>query len=140
MSAVKLKIIFIHVFFIFFYISSSANADIKYPHPDETRVVLTKDENTSLLKGVLRIRNPGDQPWLVQSWVEDNQKRKSKIVFPTLTRLEPDSVINLTIQDKKNKENNKFIVVLFIPNADDNENNIVTIPVAYRLKILYNED
>ncbi|HBR1031141.1 TPA: molecular chaperone [Klebsiella quasipneumoniae subsp. similipneumoniae] len=134
----KLKIILLYVFFICFYISN-ARADINYPHPDETSVLLEKDDNTNLLKGVLRIRNPGNQPWLVQSWAEDDQKKKSKIVFPNLTRLEPDSVKNLTIVDKKNKQNNKFIVVLFIPNTDDDDHNIMSIPVAYKLKISYKD-
>lgn len=134
----KLNIIIFNVCFFFFFIAR-AQAEVLYPHPDDTNVILESNDESNLLKGVLSIRNPGDQPWLVQSWVEDYQKRKSKIVFPNLTRLEPDDVINLTVIDKKNSDLNRYVVVLFIPNGDDNESNVLSIPVAYKLKILYKD-
>lgn len=107
-----------------------------YPHPEDTTITLVRNDKDGSVKGQLRVLNSGEKVWLVQSWVEDNNK-KFPVVFPSLVRLEPKSSLTLTVYPKVEKNNtNKWLVVKFIPSVTDDNDSLLTIPVSYKLKIL----
>ena len=120
--------------------SSASSASTHYPYPNDTKVILQKKDNGSTHKGFLRISNPGDKLWLVQSWTEDKNKKKHPYVFPSLTRLEPNESIMLTIiQPDSFSVLDDWVTVLFIPSEDPKSNTSISVPIAYRLKLHGNE-
>ncbi|MBS9106671.1 fimbria/pilus periplasmic chaperone [Escherichia coli] len=107
-----------------------------YPHPEDTTITLVRNDEDGSVKGQLRVLNPGEKVWLVQSWVEYNNQKFS-MVFPSLVRLEPKSSLTLTVYPIVEKNNiNKWLVVKFIPSVTNDNDSLLTIPVSYKLKIL----
>ncbi|GCW80747.1 TPA: fimbria/pilus periplasmic chaperone [Escherichia coli] len=126
------RLLFLFLFCCFF----AEAASVTYPYPEDTTITLTRNNKDNSIKGALRVVNPGDKAWLVQSWVEDNNQKYS-IVFPSIVRLEPKSSLILTVYPKHEKNDiNKWFVVKFIPSVTSKNDSLLTIPVAYKLKML----
>lgn len=141
MVTMRTYLIFITSIIMIQIFSSSAIASVMYPFPDETKVKIFSTEGIKIEKGTLRLTNPGEQVWLVQSWVEDNERKRTSAVYPSISRLEPKGKLVLNIyplHEDINKDG--WVVVLFIPPKDSTLTNQVIIPVAYRLKMEKNNN
>lgn len=123
-------------------ISYSVKAKVEYPFPRVTEVFLWKNGAENYVSGELSVTNPGDNPWLVQTWAEDENNRRYNIVYPSIFRLEPFITHKLNIYpEKTHKENDiKWILVTFLPATKGNKNNKLIIPVTYRLKVKYSDN
>ncbi|EEW3330186.1 fimbrial biogenesis chaperone [Escherichia albertii] len=121
--------------------SLTARADVLYPWPGETEVQLQKDGEKGAIKGALRITNPGDTPWLIQTWVEDEQYGRHHIVYPSVLRLEPFSARMLNIYPDKGAVAGhlKWLLINIVPSTAKEKRNQLVIPVTYRLKIRQQE-
>ncbi len=115
---------------------SCAFANVQYPYPNDTEVKVQKIEINNTFKGDVIILNPGDNAWLAQAWVEDNENNKISSVYPPLTRLEPKGTLRLNILSSKNLlAKQHWFVVLFIPEKKQENKNSMSLPLAYKLKI-----
>ncbi|EQA2663554.1 TPA: molecular chaperone [Escherichia coli] len=118
--------------------SSITKAEILYPWPGDTEVRLNISGEKGLSRGTLRVTNPGDAPWLVQAWAEDEQYRRFNVAYPSVYRLEPFSAYALNIYPSSNimSEKLKWLLISFIPSTMKNNSNQLVMPVTYRLKLI----
>ena len=107
-----------------------------YPFPNDTKIIIHSEGNGKIKKGILKITNPGESPWLVQSWTEGSEGKKTA-VYPALARIEAKSSLVLKIYPQPtDKDKSEWMVVLFIPPDSLRKPSELTIPIAYRLKII----
>ncbi|HDH7823032.1 fimbria/pilus periplasmic chaperone [Raoultella planticola] len=116
----------------------------KVPSINAQRLILNSK------KGSLLIHNGGDLPWLFQSLVEmnamDNIDRKGNekiiksMIFPEVARLHGNSEFKLSVSIPDDAsielESLYWLTVRFIP-AKYLTENVLTFPVAYRVKVFY---
>ncbi|EHN94252.1 fimbria/pilus periplasmic chaperone [Escherichia coli] len=114
--------------------TATATASVIYPYPEDTKITLKRDVHDASFRGSVRVSNPGERAWLVQSWVEDSEHKKAPLVFPSITRLEPKSSLRLAVY-KGNYEQIDRVIVMFIPPENIHSESWMTIPIAYKLKV-----
>lgn len=122
--------------FIYKYGYAFVSNPLVYPFPDDTEIIVHPGGKDKVKKGILKVTNPGESSWLVQSWTEDSEGKKYSAVYPALARIEAKSSLVLKIYPQLNDESKKeWMVVLFVPPENLRKPSELTIPVAYRLKI-----
>ncbi|MEQ1928459.1 fimbria/pilus periplasmic chaperone [Escherichia albertii] len=107
----------------------------QYPFPERHQICLKYDGDSGEVKGYLRIDNPGENIWLIQSWVEDEKHNRYSIIYPPLTRIEKKSSVALKFYSEKYSGDLKWAIIKIIPSIKKKEGNKLTIPVIYRLRI-----
>lgn len=109
------------------------------PYPEKSRVIIRENE-AEATTGSLTVTNPGSRPWLMQTWLEDENGVRKGHVYPELSRLEPDFSRRLLIapslfQWREGKEGLNWLVIRLIPSTASDSRNRLTIPVVLRLKV-----
>ncbi|MFI0604972.1 molecular chaperone [Escherichia coli] len=109
------------------------------PYPEKSRVIIRENE-AEATTGSLTVTNPGSRPWLMQTWLEDENGVRKGHVYPELSRLEPDFSRRLLIapsrsQWREGKEGLNWLVIRLIPSTERDGRNRLTIPVVLRLKV-----
>lgn len=109
------------------------------PYPEKSRVIIRENE-AEVTTGSLTVTNPGSRPWLMQTWLEDENGVRKGHVYPELSRLEPDFSRRLLIapslsQWREGKEGLNWLVIRLIPSTASDSRNRLTIPVVLRLKV-----
>ncbi len=126
-----------------------ANATIMI---NASRLVMNKsDRETSLL-----IKNTGDYPVVIQSWIDngdpamtpENASDAPAMVLPALFRLEPDAINNLRIINKftptlKDRESIYWLNIYEIsprPANEANNDSYINVTVRLQVKLFYRPD
>lgn len=109
------------------------------PYPEKSRVIIRESEAV-VTTGNLTITNPGSRPWLMQTWLEDENGVREGHVYPELSRLEPDFSRRLLIapsltQWREGREGLNWLVIRLIPSVGRDGRSRLTIPVVLRLKV-----
>ena len=109
------------------------------PYPEKSRVIIRENE-AEATTGSLTVTNPGSRPWLMQTWLEDENGVRKGHVYPELSRLEPNFSRRLLIapslsQWREGKEGLNWLVIRLIPSTASDSRNRLTIPVVLRLKV-----
>ncbi|HAW0924916.1 TPA: molecular chaperone [Escherichia coli] len=109
------------------------------PYPEKSRVIIRENE-VETTTGSLTVTNPGSRPWLMQTWLEDENGVRKGHVYPELSRLEPDFSRRLLIapslsQWREGKEGLNWLVIRLIPSTASDSRNRLIIPVVLRLKV-----
>ncbi len=126
-----------------FFCYDGVTATVKYPFPSETRIQLKNNLNRTYYEASVRIVNPSEQVWLIQSWGEDIDNMPYQISFPSLQRLEPRSSVALKIYLKNDSNEEKMpdrLLIKLIPSTSKMSTNRITIPLIYQLKIVMSGD
>ena len=109
------------------------------PYPEKNRVIIRENE-AEASTGSLTVTNPGSRPWLMQTWLEDENGVRKGHVYPELSRLETDFSRRLLIapslsQWREGKEGLNWLVIRLIPSTASDSRNRLTIPIVLRLKV-----
>ncbi|EJZ2266264.1 molecular chaperone [Escherichia albertii] len=109
------------------------------PYPEKSRVIIRQGEDGNAT-GNLTVTNPGAEPWLMQTWLEDENGVRTGHVYPELSRLEADFSRRLLItpalsQWREEREGLNWLVIRLIPSTEPDDRNRLTIPVMLRLKV-----
>ncbi|MEC9839959.1 fimbria/pilus periplasmic chaperone [Escherichia coli] len=109
------------------------------PYPEKSRVIIKQVEGMNVA-GSLTVTNPGSRPWLMQTWLEDENGVRAGHVYPELSRLEADFSRRLLItpsqyQWRERKESLNWLVIKLIPSTVSGSHNKLIIPVVLRLKV-----
>ncbi|EPB2021905.1 molecular chaperone [Escherichia coli] len=109
------------------------------PYPEKSRVIIRENEAV-VNAGNLTVTNPGSRPWLIQTWLEDENGVRSGHVYPELSRLEPDfsrrlQIVPFLSQWHEGREGLNWLVIRLIPSTESDSRNRLTIPVVLRLKV-----
>lgn len=131
---------FYTMFSLSFFVFNTCDARVISPPELNAQRIIVKDK-----KAYLNIKNKSEKAWLIQSWIEDlDKKKQKKLVFPEFSRVEAFSSFNLTISPLEFKDNNAehmhWLTVRMIPELDVKETTNFVIPINYKLKIFHRPD
>ncbi|EHR8987564.1 molecular chaperone [Escherichia coli] len=109
------------------------------PYPEKSRVIIKQGKDVNVT-GYLTVTNPGSRPWLMQTWLEDENGVRVGHVYPELSRLEAEFSRRLLItpalsQWRKRREGLNWLVIRLIPSTASGSHNTLIIPVVLRLKV-----
>lgn len=109
------------------------------PYPEKSRVIIRQGEDVNVT-GNLTVTNPGSRPWLIQTWLEDEEGVRVGHVYPELSRLEANFSRRLLIvpalsQWREERENVSWLIIRLIPSTESDGRNRLSIPIVLRLKV-----
>jgi hypothetical protein len=128
--------LFKRIIIILLFLISEVRAAIHYPYLSDTKLNLKYIESMKVFRGDMYVVNPGEHNWLVQTWTEDDTKKRFPYTVPGLARLEAYSRLKLTtFLNDDDYLHQKWFVVMLIPSAKEQPKNSIAIPVAYKMKL-----
>lgn len=135
----SLKYILFMVLYTLCLSSVCAGAGVQAPYPEKSRVIITQGESV-VTTGSLAVTNPGESPWLLQAWLEDENGVREGHVYPELSRLEPNFSRRLLIapalsQWSAVREGLNWLVIRLIPSSERDGRSRLTIPLVFRIKV-----
>lgn len=109
------------------------------PYPEKTRVIINKNTQEKSY-GILRINNPGNNVWLIQSWIEHQDGYELKNVYPDLVRIEKKSSKIIKIIPEKelwesDNERMLWLYVKLIPTSEKSKHKTLSLPIVYKMKV-----